>query len=139
MFIAAPMAFSQDEEAAVMDEQADPQAEQTMISDISIEDAAICRSVENLEPIGAGDVFSNDQDKLSCFSRVVGAKEDTEVIHNWYYGETLMASVNLHVGSSNWRTYSTKTILPEQAGEWKVEIMSQNDELLKRIYFVVQE
>ena len=139
LFVAAPFAFGQDEETAVPDEQADTQAEQGMMSDIRIEEAAICRSVEDLEPIGAGDVFSSDQGRLSCFSRVVGAQEDTEIVHNWYYGETLMAGINLHVGSSSWRTYSTKNILPEQTGEWKVEIMSQSGELLKRIYFVVQE
>ncbi|RJP77028.1 MAG: DUF2914 domain-containing protein [Desulfobacteraceae bacterium] len=146
MMMAVPMTFAQDEQAAVPEEQADVPDEKTAVQDeqaasdnIRIEDAAICRSVENLEPVGAGDVFSSVQNKLSCFCRVIDAKEDTEITHNWYFGDTLMAGINLHVGSRNWRTYSTKTILPEQTGEWKVEILSQNGEMLKRIIFMVQE
>ncbi len=107
-------------------------------SGISVEDAVICRDVVSLEPVGSGDVFTSDLKKLMCFTRVVGAKEDTEIIHNWYFGDKLLASISLHVGSDNWRTYSAKTLLPEHAGEWKVEIVLPDGQLLKKIYFVVE-
>jgi hypothetical protein len=41
------------------------------------------------------------------------------------------------VKSVSWRTHSSKTILPEYTGEWKVEVMSKDGELLKQIYFAV--
>ncbi len=107
-------------------------------SELRIEDAVICHDIQALEPVGSGDVFSSDFKKLICFSRVIGAKEDTEIKHNWYFGEKLLSSVTLHVGSISWRTYSSKTILPEYSGEWKVEILSQNGEILKQIYFIVE-
>ena len=107
-------------------------------SEIRIEDAVICRDVASLDPVGSGDVFSSDLKKLMCFTRVVGAKEDTEIIHNWYLGEKLLASISLHIGSDNWRTYSAKTILPEYKGEWKVEIVLPDGQLLKKIYFIVE-
>jgi len=106
--------------------------------EVRVEDAVICRDVVSLDPVGSGDVFTSDLKKLMCFTRVVGAKEDTEIIHNWYFGEKLLASISLHVGSDNWRTYSSKTILPEYAGEWKVEIVLPDGRLLKKIYFIVE-
>jgi hypothetical protein len=105
---------------------------------VSIAEAVICRDVVDREPVGQGDVFSSDLKKVMCFTRVVGAEEDTEIVHNWYLGDKQMASVPLHVGSSNWRTYSSKTIIPAHAGEWKVEIMSQDGDLLKKIYFIIE-
>ena len=107
-------------------------------SEIRIEDAVICRDVVSLDPVGAGDVFSSGLKKLMCFTRVVGAKEDTEIIHNWYFGEKLLSSISLHVGSDNWRTYSSKTILPQHKGEWKVEIVLPDGRLLEKIYFIVE-
>jgi len=107
-------------------------------SEVRIEDAVICRDVVSLDPVGSGDVFTSDLKKLMCFTRVVGAKEDTEIIHNWYLGEKLLASISLHIGSDNWRTYSSKTILPDYTGEWKVEIVMPDGQLLKRIYFIVE-
>jgi hypothetical protein len=107
-------------------------------SEVRVEGAVICRDVVSLDPVGSGDVFTSDLKKLMCFTRVVGAKEDTEIIHNWYFGEKLLASISLHVGSDNWRTYSSKTVLPEYAGEWKVEIVLPDGRLLKKIYFIVE-
>lgn len=107
-------------------------------SEITITDAAICRDVVDREPVGAGDVFSSGLQKVMCFTRVVGAKQETEILHNWYLAEKMMASVALRVGSDNWRTYSSKALVPEYAGEWKVEILSQDGELLKKIYFILE-
>lgn len=123
ILIAAP-AYAQEDPAAA--------------ADVMIETAIICKGVVDLEPQGAGDVFSTDLEKVVCFTRAVGAAEDTEIIHNWYFGENLAASVRLHVGSANWRTYSSKTILPEYAGEWKVEILASDGKLLKKIYFILE-
>ena len=106
-------------------------------SSIRIEDVAICRGVVNRAPVEPGDVFPGDVKKLFCFTRVVGAKEDTEVIHEWYYEGRVLSRVFLSVKSVSWRTYSSKTVLPGYVGEWKVEVMSKDGELLKQIYFAV--
>ena len=114
------------------------QENEAVKTDITIEDAVICRDVVDREPVEAGDVFSTDLTKLMCFTRVTGSKENTEILHNWYFGDKLVASIPLHVGSTNWRTYSSKKIVPTNSGEWKVEILSQDETLLKRIYFIIE-
>ncbi len=134
MLLISSPCFSQEEETSPKTND-----ENTITgSEITIENAVICRDIVDREPVGAGDVFSGDLQKVMCFSRVIGAKQDTEILHNWYFGGKMVASVALHVGSINWRTYSSKAILPEYAGEWKVEILSQDGELLKKIYFILE-
>jgi len=114
------------------------QEDKSVKTDIGIEDAVICRDVIDREPVGAGDVFSTDLTKIMCFTRVTGSKEKTEILHNWYFGDKMVASIPLHVGSTNWRTYSSKKIIPTDSGEWKVEILSQDEALLKKIYFIIE-
>ncbi len=118
--------------------QENDQEKETVKTDIAVENAVICRDVVDREPVGAGDVFSTDLTKLMCFTRITGLKENTEILHNWYFGDKLVAGIPLHVGSTNWRTYSSKKITPTDSGEWKVEILSQDETLLKRIYFVIE-
>ena len=113
---------------------AEPEAQTT----IQIEDAVVCQDVVESAPVGSGDVFAKETQKVYCFSRVVGALGETQVTHNWYYKDTLKASVKLPVRSNNWRTWSSKTILPKWTGEWMVEILSEEGAPLESIIFVIQ-
>ncbi len=107
------------------------------IPDISVSDAVICREVIDKAPVGTGEIFSNDIEQLACYTRIVGASHDTEVIHNWYFEEKIISTVNLPVRSSNWRTFSSKTIVPRYKGNWKVEVLNEEGQLLKKIYFLI--
>ena len=103
---------------------------------ISVSDTVVCQDVVDREPIGAGEIFPNDIQTLYCFTRVTGAPDDTEIIHNWYFNKQLVSSVNLSVRSTNWRTFSSKSISTEQTGNWRVEILTEEGNLLKQIYFL---
>ncbi len=107
-------------------------------STISIETAAICEAVVNREPVGENDIFPKEIQRLYCFSRVIGAAEDTVVAHKWYYKDKAVSAVYLNVRSKNWRTYSNIRIRPEKTGEWKVEIISSKKKILKTIYFMIE-
>jgi hypothetical protein len=41
----------------------------------------------------------------------------------------------LPVRSSNWRTWSSKTVLPQWVGQWQVEVLDRDGTLLKTIAF----
>jgi hypothetical protein len=115
-----------------------PLLAQDDVATVSVQDAAICHQVVDRTPMGKGDVFSPDVPELFCFTRIVGAQQDTEVIHNWYYKGNLVSSVVLPVGSASWRTWSKKEISPEMTGEWMVEILSAEGIPLESIIFFVQ-
>lgn len=105
---------------------------------IRVEEAAVCRGVVNRAPVGAGDVMSKDVEKIYCFTKITGATGETEVTHNWYYKGSLKSSVVLPVKSGSWRTWSSKSIVPEWTGEWMVEILSRDGKPLDTIIFFVQ-
>jgi hypothetical protein len=103
-----------------------------------VEDAVICQDVVDRTPVESGFVFSNDIGTVYCFSRVMGAKTDTQISHNWYFNDVQVASVPLSVRSNNWRTYSSKKIMPEFKGNWKVEIVAQDGQVLKELTFTIE-
>lgn len=105
---------------------------------IQIEDAVVCQDVVDRQPIGAGDVIPKDSGKVYCFTRVVGALKDTTVTHNWYFQGVLKSSVQLPVRSPDWRTWSSKELDPDMAGQWMVEVLAENGSPLESLIFFVQ-
>lgn len=105
---------------------------------VQIEDAFVCQDVVDRAPVGAGDKFAKETEKVYCFCRVVGAPTGSQVTHNWYYKGALKASVKLKVGSSNFRTWSSKKLQPGWVGEWMVEILADDGSPLESIVFIIE-
>ena len=105
---------------------------------IHLEGTAICRQVVDREPIGRGSVFDTGVGRLYCFTKVVGAKTDTTIIHHWYLNGKLKASVTLPVKSAAWRTWSSKDITIDDSGDWMVEVLAADGTALESILFLVQ-
>ena len=105
---------------------------------LQIEDAVVCQQIVDRNPVGSGDVFAKESERIYCFSRVVGAAQDTQITHNWYHQGSLKASVKLDVRSPNWRTWSSKAMMPELVGEWMVEILSEDGQALESIIFFLK-
>ena len=105
---------------------------------IQLDEAAICRNIVNRAPIGIGSVFHTSIGRLYCFTKVVGAKTDTTIIHHWYLNGKLKASVTLPVNSAAWRTWSLKDINPNESGDWMVEVLTADGNAMESILFLVQ-
>jgi hypothetical protein len=115
---------------------AEPSAQAASV--VQIEDAVVCQDVVDRKPVAAGDQFAKETPKVYCFCRVVGAQAGSQITHNWYFNGALKASVKLHVGSTDFRTWSSKTLPPGGVGEWMVEILSDDGKPLENITFVVR-
>jgi len=113
-------------------------AQDESMTGIQLEEAAICRNIENRVPIGKGSVFHASIGRLYCFTKVVGAQTDTTIIHHWYLNGKLNASVTLPVQSAAWRTWSSKDIKPSESGDWMVEVLTAEGDALESILFLVQ-
>jgi hypothetical protein len=62
------------------------------------------------------------------------------VNHRWYYEERLVQTVSLNISANQgpgYRTYSRQTISAERAGNWRVELRSQDGKVLHEERFVV--
>lgn len=105
---------------------------------LKISEAVICTDVSDRTPTGIAQSFPSDIKKLYCFTKVVGATKETFVKHLWYFDHQMMAEVTLPVKSARWRTYSSKKILPQWQGSWKVEIQDENGQILTTVDFEIR-
>lgn len=109
-----------------------------MAQELTVARAVVCQDVVDRMPVGAADVIPAGTERVFCFTRIDGAQGETQITHNWYYMGTLKASVVLPVRTSAWRTWSSKTVLPEWTGEWMVEVLSNDGSPLDSVIFFVQ-
>lgn len=79
-------------------------------------------TVEDRSIVNPDSTFSSSVGDLFCFTRITGAEDTTQVSHVWYYDNEEMARTELDVRSADWRTWSSKTILPKWVGSWRVVI-----------------
>jgi hypothetical protein len=80
--------------------------------------------------VGAAETFPADVDRVYCLTRIIGATTPTEIAHVWYHEGEMMARVDLSVGSADWRTYSSKAILPEWQGSWEVTVLDATGNII---------
>ncbi len=119
---------------------------------LNVDEAVVCTQVTDRLPSGmmpasarkdaqGADVpdgpFPSTVGRLYCYCRVSGAAPAT-IKHAWYFGETLVRTIDLAVDSSPWRTWSEKGIPSDKTGLWKVEIQDANGAVLKTLSFEVK-
>jgi len=104
---------------------------------VEVSEAVICRDVVDREPIDVGDSFEVAVGKLYCFTKIVGAQEPIEIAHVWYYGDVERARVNLSVKAASWRTWTSKIIQAHEIGDWHVDIIGPDDEVLETVEFEI--
>lgn len=114
-------------------------AEEKVMTNLKFSEFVIATGVEDRTPQNTADIFSSSHDKLYAFCRVSNAQENTTILHQWYYGNKLMASVPLLVKSASWRTYSSKKISPAWVGEWRVDITTEDGLLLASLEFYIEK
>ncbi len=105
---------------------------------LRVHDPGTCTAIENHVFTGVDESFPASVGKIYAFTKIVGAATDTFVTHRWYYENKLMAEVKLPVRSSNWRTFSSKNIMPEWTGQWIVDIADEDGTVIYSLPFTVK-
>jgi len=103
-----------------------------------VEEMVFCTAVQDRAPSGADSAFASTVENVYCFVRVVGAVDTTSITHVWYYNDREMGRVELAVKSPSWRTWSSKTILPEWQGTWRVDVLGPTGDVLTSGTFAVK-
>lgn len=106
---------------------------------LSVETIQFGTDVENRELVGTDITFSSDIGTVFCFTHITGAQDTTEIAHVWYYQSEEIARVPLQVRSSDWRTWSSKRILPSWVGDWDVRVEDAEGNVIGRSSFVINE
>ena len=104
---------------------------------LDVAEAVISREVVNRTAVGSGTNFPASVGKLSCFTKIVGAKTETHITHVWYYGNVERFRINLPVKSASWRTFSTKTIRSKETGVWHVDVLDSAGNRMEVLNFYI--
>jgi hypothetical protein len=104
---------------------------------LNVQEGAICRDIYRRRPLVSGTSFKASVGKLYCFTMVFGAQGPSEITHVWYFGNSQVAKVNLPVRSFGWRTYSSKTIRPQDIGDWHVDVLGPRGNVLWSAQFKI--
>ena len=99
----------------------------------------VCEDVAEREPVGAADSFANSVGSLMCFTQV-STREETpmKLYHRWFVGEKLAAEIPIRVGGPMWRCWSRKSIQPSWSGPCRVEILTEEGEVVGVREFTLQ-
>jgi hypothetical protein len=104
----------------------------------SVQEMVFCTSIEDREPVQPDSIFQDTVEQVYCFTRVTGTPDSTSIFHVWYHDGEEAARVELPVMSSPWRTWSSKRILKEWHGIWRVDILMPGGKLLVSKEFLVR-
>ena len=96
-----------------------------------VKDIKICKSIYKRTPVGSDLIFTSNVDSLYCYTRIQNPGQKREVKHIWYFKDQMMTQVRYNVRKSNiYRSWTKKTILPNQIGEWRVDIQDNNGTII---------
>ncbi|GAB4376178.1 MAG: DUF2914 domain-containing protein [Calditrichia bacterium] len=104
-----------------------------------VEEMKVCTAVTDREPVGVDSVFFNQVEQIYCFTKISGAADPVTVEHVWYYGEKEMARVPLEIKAESWRTWSSKRIVEGWVGDWRVDVVLPDGQVLASKSFVVKK
>ena len=107
---------------------------------LTLRDIQICKNVKNRNPVGTDIYFDNSVDTLFCYTRIQNSKGKQEVSHLWYFEDQLMAAVKYNIKTSNiYRSWTRKTILPNQIGVWRVDVQDSANVVIGSKDFIVSD
>ena len=105
---------------------------------VTVEDIQICTFVEERQPVESDTSFTNDVEQLYCFTKLSSDQDSSSISHVWYYNDEEKANVALKMKAKTWRTWSSKRIVEDWAGNWKVEVTSTTGDVLMTKEFVIK-
>ena len=105
---------------------------------LTVDEMVLCTVIEDRQPVGIDTVFSNTVGQVYCFNHITGSVDETSVTHIWYHNNVEMARVELSVKAKKWRTWSSKRIVEEWQGIWRVEVESADGEVLDIKEFIIK-
>lgn len=105
---------------------------------MKVEEMVFCTAMQDRAPSGADTAFASTVENVFCFVRVAGGADTTSITHVWYFKDAKVGSVELAVKGRTWRTWSSKKILSDQQGTWRVDVLGPKGDVLKSGTFVIK-
>ena len=98
---------------------------------LKLNEIMICRGIYKRNPIKPGMKFINNVDSLFCYTKISNSGNKQEVKHIWYFENKEITTVSYNIKTSyNYRSWSKKTIYPNQTGQWRVDVVDKAGDIL---------
>jgi len=108
----------------------------TQESELKVVRDVLATRIENRQPVEAAMPVPSGVGELFYFTEVQGGPGTIQ--HVWIWQGRTMATVSLEVRSSRFRTWSSKRIMREWTGQWKVEARGPGGAVLSSKEFEVK-
>jgi len=106
-------------------------------SAVTVNEMVFCRGIVQKNPVDISTHFSDSIDQVFCHTKLSNTEDKSSISHVWFYNDTQVAIVDLAVNASSWRTWSSKRIVNEWAGTWRVDVISSTGKIICSEEFVV--
>lgn len=111
-------------------------AQETTTAAMSAE-VKVCTEIVDRMPVGEASSFPASVGQVFVWSRITGGASESTVKHVYSHNGTEVASVELRVNGSSWRTWSSKSILPSWTGDWEVKVVDASGATIGSASFTI--
>lgn len=94
-----------------------------------ISQAVFATSIKDRMPIEIVTEVNDSLGKIYFFTNIRNLTGD-KITHRWIYKDKVKAEVSFDIKGKRWRVWSSKNIWHTWVGQWKVEVVNQNNEIL---------
>jgi hypothetical protein len=109
-----------------------------MAEGLKVEKIACGTDVIKRELQGEDTVFAETTEKVYCWSLITGGAEGVKVNFVWYHNEKELVRVPIAVNYPRARVWAYKSMFAGWKGDWKVEVVDANNQVLGATAFKIQ-
>ena len=100
----------------------------------NISTAEFAIEVKERTPLNIIEELDNSFGKIYFFTNIRNLQGQS-IRHRWIYKNKVMAEVEFDINGPRWRVWSSKNLWPTWLGEWSVEVLNANSEVLYKKEF----
>lgn len=108
--------------------------EQSGFSRGSVVRSAFTREVEEREPTENLQKLTNENGEVKFFTELRDMNGQTAT-HRWEYDGKVVAEISFDVKGPRWRVWSSKSLVPQWTGDWKVSVVNGAGEVISEKKF----
>lgn len=133
--VAPPAARAKTPEPAATDAATTPESASVATPEVAL--ARFTSAVEEREPVDTVTFLDSTHESIVFFTDLRGLEGET-VTHRWEHDGQVMSEVPFEVRGPRWRVWSSKRLVPDWLGEWKVEVVKSDGEVIANESFTYQ-
>ena len=100
----------------------------------NISNAEFAMEIKDRTPLNIIEELENSFGKIYFFTNIRNLQGQS-IRHRWIYKNKVMAEVEFDINGPRWRVWSSKNLWPTWLGEWSVEVLNANSEVLYKKEF----